>query len=118
MFSTNLFDKIDFAGVKECFIFICIVFFSDDNTSKTRSTFSKESDDGSSVDSWDGGDTRARTPWGEGFNGCPMGVFCCVVGDDDAGALNGGRLEIAEEIVFITFVNGWNAIIAWIILEW
>ena len=50
MLSANLFDKIDFAGVKECFIFICIVFFSDDDTSETGSTFPKESDDGSSVD--------------------------------------------------------------------
>ena len=50
MFSANLFDEIDFSWIEECFVFIGIVFFADDNTSETGSAFPKECYDCAGID--------------------------------------------------------------------
>ena len=41
-----------------------------------------------------------------------MRVFCCVVGDDNAGALNVGGFKVAKKIIFVTFVGRWDTVIA------
>ena len=35
MFSADLFDKVNCARIHECFIFVCIIFFSNDDSGKT-----------------------------------------------------------------------------------
>ena len=50
MFGADLFDEVDFAGIQECFIFVGIVFFADDDTSETGTAFSEESDDSAGID--------------------------------------------------------------------
>jgi hypothetical protein len=49
MFCADLFNEIDFAGIEECFVFICVIFFADDDTSETGSSFSEEGDYGSGI---------------------------------------------------------------------
>ena len=41
-----------------------------------------------------------------------MGVFSCVIGNNDAGALNGRGFEVAEEIVFISFIDRRHPVVA------
>jgi len=104
VFSADLFDKVNFSGVEERFVFVCIVLFTNDNSSETGSPFSEKSDDSTGIDSGNGRDTRTGTPGGKRLDGSPVRVFGGIVGDDDASALDVGGFEISEEIVFIAFV--------------
>ena len=62
MFGADLFNKVNLTRIQECFIFIGVVFFADDDTSETGTTFSEESDDSTSIHSRYSGNTGARAP--------------------------------------------------------
>ena len=62
VFSADLLDEVDFAGVKVCLIFVGIVFFSNDDTGQAGPSLTEERYDGSGVDARYGGNARARTP--------------------------------------------------------
>jgi hypothetical protein len=112
VFCADLFDKVDFSGIEECFVFVCIVFFANNDSSKTRSAFSEKSDDGTGIDSGNSRDTRTGTPGRKRLDGCPVRVFGCVVGDNDACALDSGGFKVSEEIVFITCVYRGDTIVS------
>ena len=62
MFCANLFDEVNFAGVEECFVFIGIIFFADDDTGETGTSFTKERYNGPGIDAGDSRDTGTGTP--------------------------------------------------------
>ena len=90
MFRADLFNKIDFTRIEERFVFIGIIFLSDNDTSETRSSFTEESDDGTGIDTGNSRDSGTGTPGRKGLDGSPVRVFSCVVGNDDACALDIG----------------------------
>ena len=101
----DLFDKVDFSGIEERFVFVGIIFLADDDSSETGSPFAEESDDGTGIDSGNGRDARTGTPGRQRLDCSPVRVFGCIVGNDDAGALDAGGFKVSEEIVFIAFVD-------------
>ena len=112
VFCADLFDEVDFSGIEERFVFVCIIFFANNDSSKTGSAFSEKSDDGTGIDSGNSRDTRTGTPGRKRLDGCPVRVFGCVVGDNNACALDGGGFKVSEEIVFITFVYRGDSIVS------
>ena len=112
MFRADLLYKIDFARIEERFIFVCVIFFSDNDTSETGSSFTEKGNNSTCVDAGDGRDARTRTPSRKGLDCSPVRVFGCIVGNDDACALDIGGFEVSEEIIFITFVYRGNTIVS------
>jgi len=110
--STNLFDQVDFARINKSLILIGIVFLADNDSCKTRAALPEKSDDGTGINTRNSRNARASAPGGKGLDGGPMGVFRGIIGDDNAGALDGGGFKVAEEIVFIAFIEGGDAIVS------
>lgn len=99
-------DKVDLAGINEALVLVGIVLVTNRDPSKGRTLLSEVGDDGTSVNTRDGGDTLAGAPLTEALDGSPMAVVQGHIGDDDTGTLDVGRLEVLEKVVLVTLVRG------------
>lgn len=95
-------NQVDLFGVDKGFVLVLVVFFSDGDTGQARALLTEMGDNGTSVDTGDCGDTFSSTPLAETFDGGPVGVFMCDVGNDNTNSLDVGALEIFQQAMLIT----------------
>jgi hypothetical protein len=64
------------------------------------------SDDGTSVNACDGGNTFSSAPLAQTLDSGPMAVLEGGIGDDDTSSLNVGRLKVLEQTVLVSNGRG------------
>lgn len=104
-------DQVDLARVDEALVLVGIVLVTNGDPGEGRTLLTEEGDDGTGVDTRDGGDALTSAPVTQALDGSPVAVLLSDVGDDDTGALDVGRLKVLEELVLVKLVGG-DAVVA------
>lgn len=102
----NALDKVDLTGIDETLVLVGIVFVSDGNPGERRALLAEVGNNGTGVNTGDGGNTFTGTPLAQTLNCCPMAVLFGNIGDHNAGALDMRGLEVLQKIELVTLVRG------------
>ena len=102
----DLTDKVDLLGIGESLVLIGIVLLTDGDTGQRRTLLTKIGDNGTSVDTRDGGNTLTGTPFSETLDGRPVAVTLGHIGNDDTSSLKVGGLEVLEQAVTVLLRGG------------
>lgn len=102
----DLLHKIDLAGIEETLVFVGIVFVTDGDPGKRGTLLPKMRDDGTRVDTRDGGYTLPGAPIAQALHRGPVAILLGHIRDDDSSALDVRRLEVLEKIVLVPGARG------------
>lgn len=94
--------KVNLTRVDEALVLIGVVLIADRDPSEGRAPLPKVGNNSTSVNARNGGHTFARTPLSQALDRGPVAVLLRHVRHDNSGALDVGRLEVFEEIEFVT----------------
>lgn len=103
-------DKVDGLGVNESLVLVGVILLANSDAGKGGTLLTEECDNLAGVDTRDGRNALAGAPLSQRLNGGPVAVLESVILDDDAGALDVGGLEVAEQTVFVTGGRGYTVV--------
>ena len=110
-FRANLLDKVNLARIDETLVFVGIVLITNRDSGQGGSLLSEVSDNGTGVNARDGGNAFSGTPCAEALNSSPMTILLGDVGDNHTSTLDMRRLEVPQEVPFVT-LRGRHAIVS------
>ncbi|KAI6748599.1 hypothetical protein HG530_015372 [Fusarium avenaceum] len=103
--------KVDLTRVDKTLVLISIVLFSNGDPSQGRSLLSEVGDNGTGINTRDGGNALSGTPLAKALDSSPMAVVDGNIGDNDTSTLNVRRLEVLEKVELVSD-SGRNTVVA------
>lgn len=107
----DLTDKVDLLRIGESLVLVGIVLLTNGDTSQRRTLLTQIGDNGTSVDTRDGGNTLTSTPFSKTLDGRPVAVTLGNIGNDNTSSLKVGGLEVLEQAVTV-LLRGGDTIVA------
>lgn len=105
-------DEVDLTRVNKGGVLIGVVLLADSDLTERRALLSEVGDNGSSVDTGDGGNTLTLAPLAKRLDGGPVRVLESGVGDDDTDALDVGGLKVLDEAKGVGLLAGGDTVVA------
>jgi len=100
-FGANLSNEIDLLRIDECLVLVLVVFLPNGDSSQAGTLLSKLGDNGSGINTSDGGHAFPCTPLAQALHRGPMGISLCDVRNNHSHSLDIGALEIFQKAVLV-----------------
>ena len=97
--------EVDLTGVDVALVFVGIVLIANGDSGQRGTLLAQVGDDGTSVNTGDSRDALTSAPLGKALDSGPVAVFLSHISNDNAGALDVGRLEVLEEVVLVALIR-------------
>jgi len=102
----DLGNKVNVTRVLESFVLIGIVLLTNDKLAEGRTLLTQISNDGTGINTRDGGNTFSGAPLAQTLNSGPVAVLKSSIGDNNTSGLDVGRLEVLQQVVFVSNGRG------------
>lgn len=101
LLGADLTHQVDLFGIGEGLVLVGIIFLANGDLGQGRTLLTQVGDDGTGVDTRNGGDTFTGTPLTQTLNGGPVAVLLGNIGNNNTGRLQVGGLEVLQQTILV-----------------